>query len=323
MSPEQKWVVKNVRDLAGNAVVDTSAYSTPLVKPVFVSIPTGISSANSSTQTFTWSAVDPSDATNASGIKGYEYALVNAGATPTSWTFTTASSVTFIELADGTYQLYVRILDNAGNVSSEEYSQALVDVTPPAAAITSFTAGRVAGTADPDTTLVVTVDGVDSTPFTPETDGTWEYLITPGLTVGTHTASVKAKDGAGNEFTPTVKTLAIAAPIVSVSSTSDGGDGGDNSGSDDSSTQQFPSAAGLRSVLGTENSTTPGDDTTAGTEGVEGTSTEKNLAAAVDTDSSDGTVLGMAWYWWLLILAAIATLIWWIIAALRNRAAQN
>lgn len=75
---------------------------------------------------------------------------------------------------------------------------------------------------------------------------------------------------------------------------------------------------GAAQVLGTNT----GDDTTEGTEAVEGTSTEKNLAAAVDTDSSDGTVLGMAWYWWLLIVAALATLIWWIVGAARNRQAE-
>lgn len=94
---------------------------------------------------------------------------------------------------------------------------------------------------------------------------------------------------------------------------------------DDTNTN-LPSAVGpagnVAAVLGL-GSTNTGDDTTGGTEGVEGTSTEKNLAAAVDTDSTDGTVLGMAWYWWLLILAALATLIWWIIASIRNRAAQN
>ena len=94
---------------------------------------------------------------------------------------------------------------------------------------------------------------------------------------------------------------------------------------DDTNTN-LPSAVGpagnVAAVLGLD-STNTGDDTTQGTEGVEGTSTEKNLAAAVDTDSTDGTVLGMAWYWWLLILAALATLIWWIIASIRNRAAKN
>ncbi len=58
---------------------------------------------------------------------------------------------------------------------------------------------------------------------------------------------------------------------------------------------------------------------TQGNAAVEGTSTENIAAQAVDTDSSDGSVLGLAWYWWLLIVAAIAAIIWGIVAALRRR----
>ncbi len=67
------------------------------------------------------------------------------------------------------------------------------------------------------------------------------------------------------------------------------------------------------------------DEATSNTdgEGVEGASSENKAAQAVDTDSTDGTVLGLAWYWWLLILAGIALVLWWIIAALRRRQSQD
>ncbi len=129
---------------------------------------------------------------------------------------------------------------------------------------------------------------IDGTPYAATIDatGNWSLQVSTPLENGLHTLTV---NGATFEFTTSVPASLLTPAITS------------------------PAAA----------TTVLGDDTTQGTEGVEGTSTEKNLAAAVDTDSSDGTVLGMAWYWWLLILAALATLIWWIIAALRNRAAQS
>lgn len=129
---------------------------------------------------------------------------------------------------------------------------------------------------------------IDGTPYAATIDatGNWSLQVSEPLENGLHTLTV---NGATFEFTTSVPASLLTPAITS------------------------PAAA----------ATVLGDDTTGGTEGVEGTSTEKNLAAAVDTDSTDGTVLGMAWYWWLLILAALATLIWWIIAALRNRAAQN
>lgn len=129
---------------------------------------------------------------------------------------------------------------------------------------------------------------IDGTPYAATIDatGNWSLQVSEPLENGLHTLTV---NGATFEFTTSVPASLLTPAITS------------------------PAAA----------ATVLGDDTTQGTEGVEGTSTEKNLAAAVDTDSSDGTVLGMAWYWWLLILAALATLIWWIIASIRNRAAQN
>lgn len=129
---------------------------------------------------------------------------------------------------------------------------------------------------------------IDGTPYAATIDatGNWSLQVSEPLENGLHTLTV---NGATFEFTTSVPASLLTPAITS------------------------PAAA----------ATVLGDDTTQGSESVEGTSTEKNLAAAVDTDSTDGTVLGMAWYWWLLILAALATLIWWIIAALRNRAAQN
>lgn len=41
--------------------------------------------------------------------------------------------------------------------------------------------------------------------------------------------------------------------------------------------------------------------------------------AAIDTDATDGSIFGLAWYWWLLILAALAAITSMIVAAVRRR----
>lgn len=51
---------------------------------------------------------------------------------------------------------------------------------------------------------------------------------------------------------------------------------------------------------------------------VEGVTAATTLAVT-DTDASDGSVLGLAWYWWVLIIAAIGAFIWWLIGFLRRR----
>lgn len=152
---------------------------------------------------------------------------------------------------------------------------------------TPIISGTALWVVDPASVGSVTAS-IDGTPLAATIDGAgnWSSQVSNPLENGLHTLTV---NGETFEFTTSVPAALLTPAITS------------------------PAAA----------ATALGDDTTQGTEGVEGTSTEKNLAAAVDTDSSDGTVLGMAWYWWLLILAALATLIWWIIASIRNRAAQN
>lgn len=61
------------------------------------------------------------------------------------------------------------------------------------------------------------------------------------------------------------------------------------------------------------------EDATDGAQEVKGTSTEKTLASAIDANNTNGSAMGLAWYWWLLIVAAVSLLGWWITAAVRNR----
>ncbi len=310
VSPEQKWEVKNIRDIAGNVLADWSEYSTPLVAPTLTG-PTPTSPSNSLTQSWTWSATDPTDSTNASGFKNYEYAFVTGTDAPTTWIETSDTSYSTTVAGDGTYRLYVRAYDKAGNVT-EQYSEVTVDTAAPAVEVTSFTSTRVAGTAEPGAVVTVIVDSEDPETVVADGDGAWEYTIAPRLTTGSHTVAVKATDGSNNESPTLTRSLTVPAPIVTAPVTEPpvapaGGDDGDDNGDNN----QFPSAAGnIAAILGT--------DTNTGEE-VEGASSKNTLAQAVDIDSTDGTILGLAWYWWLLILAGIAAIIWWIAAAVRRR----
>jgi len=267
---------------------------------------------------------------------------------------TSGTHTATVTLPEGTYTIRYNASDVSGNVASTGQFTFTVDNSAPAAPeiLTPTASAYINGQSTSNSwTTPDDIAGIAQYEVKYEFDGipTAYHTLTAnsrtqtfsGNYQGPITISVRAQDGVGNWSdwsAPVTYYYGIAAPA-----TDNGGTQGGSSNpgaaptTDDNSTPQdttqqpqtqsvvLPPANGvngLAAILGT-NTTNPGDDTTQGTEGVEGTSTEKNLAAAVDTDSSDATVLGMAWYWWLLILAALATLIWWIIAALRNRSAEQ
>lgn len=176
-----------------------------------------------------------------------------------------------------------------------------------------------------NTPLTVTVDGQD---YSTQTDGTGTWGITTAtLAPNTYTAVVK--DGAGHQ--------ASSDPFTIAADTSSTGTTDPTNGQTPNTTPAavtvvttptantnggLPFATfGTPQVLGDSTSNSSTDPT--GASDVKGTSTQKNTLAAAIPDSSNGSVFGLAWYWWLLILAAIATVIWWIISAIRNRAATN
>jgi len=148
VSGEQKWGVKNIHDLAGNSIVDTSAYSTPLTAPTAPGNPTTVTPAKSLTTSWTWTAATdlPTPAEDASGIKGYEYTLTAHNVAATSWTFTADTSATTTASSDGTYDLHVRALDKAGSPAGpESIGTVLIDTAAPVPTITSPDNGTTVG----------------------------------------------------------------------------------------------------------------------------------------------------------------------------------
>lgn len=178
-----------------------------------------------------------------------------------------------------------------------------------------------------NTPLTVTVNGQD---YDTQTDGAGSWGITTN-TLPNNTYVAVVKDNAGHQTNSDPFTIAVVNTTGNPGTTDNSGTG--NTPATDGTTPAPTTAStnpngglpfttfGTPQVLGdstTNNSTT--DPT--GASDVKGTSTQKTLASALP-DSSNGSVWGLAWYWWLLILAAIATIIWWIISAIRNRAATN
>jgi hypothetical protein len=325
VSPEQQWGVQNIHDLAGNLLAPnpTTDYSTPNVAPEMSGTPTTTSPSANVTSVWTWdAAVDP-NGSNGSGVKGYEYAFVKSGDTPSTWTFTTDTTATTTAPSDNTYNLYVHAIDNAGNVGDNVVGDVTIDTTPPVISIPTYSQlnNVITPNATSDGTATSfaweqtdgTVGGVDiSDPavlkpdFTVNTDGTYKFKLTAQDSVGnsivklfnfTYNTPVEetTTDSSTPPTTQTPQTVAFTATPTIV------GPG-------------FTNAA----VLGT--STQDASDNS--NPGVEGASTKNAAEGTTNSEANQGSFLGMNWYWWLLIIAALAAIAWWIAAAVRRRQAE-
>lgn len=219
------------------------------------------------------------------------------------------------ELPQGSYTINLVAYDRAGNNNAAAPATYTFDLdrTAPDAAITSVTTSQVSGTVGLDAVrVVVTVDG-DDTEVTPE-NGVWSLALVPALTVGQHNITLTAYDASNNPG------IATAVFEVFAPTTQDGEPEVDN---------------GTIVINNNTAPVLPLAFSPVGAPDVQGAATENNVAEenngqespaevlAAATTTADGKIWGLAWYWWLLILAGLATVIWGIIAAFRNRAEQN
>lgn len=159
----------------------------------------------------------------------------------------------------------------------------------------------------------------------------WSFTFdTTGLLVNNYDVEINAADAAGNgsasDPMTTMTTLAVVAPAPAPAPDNEE-DSEEVLGTDTNEPNTTPLAGrapqttNFGSVLGTA---TPEDDSQAAESAPQG---EPDVAGAAidvlaqaDTDTTDGTFLGLAWYWWVLIVGGLAALIGWIIAATRRRA---
>ena len=234
VSGEQMWGVSGVHDLAGNVLLTTTAYSTPLTSPTAPGTPTAVTPTNNSTINWTWGAATdlPVPATDASGIKGYQYQFTNGSTIITDWTNTVTTSATTVAPVDGTYQLHVRALDNAGSLAGpESVGTVVVDQQPPVVNLTSPTNGAtvdnskqiiISGSTGDATSYTFEIGKTGQNPVVPTTTGTsfspftWDTSNVPS---GNYIATLTAKDDAGNSASDSRLIIVDnTAPVISLAS---------------------------------------------------------------------------------------------------------
>ncbi|WP_408890221.1 Ig-like domain-containing protein [Myxococcus faecalis] len=131
-----------------------------------------------------------------------------------------SAQATFDSLADGAHTLAVRAVDAAGNADATpaEHSWTVdtqapaVDIDTPAdGSVSSVATVTYSGTAEPGSTVTVTVDGTVLGTFEVDGSGMWTLTGSTPLGEGSHTVSVSATDEAGNTSTPVVHTFTVDA----------------------------------------------------------------------------------------------------------------
>lgn len=197
------------------------------------------------------------------------------------------------------------------------------DKTAPTVNITgSTTVGNVitptVTTNDEDVTYAWTANNQQSTDNVVVSDPTVKQ---PTFTVGvdgSYSFTLVTTDRAGNTDSDTFL-FTYTTPVVPGDQTpASDPDGDDDDAADNAAPVAFTGVfTNGQGVLGATDNITDDTDAAQGNAAVEGATDDKT--AAVDTDASDGSIFGLAWYWWLLILAALAGLAWFIIAAIRRR----
>jgi hypothetical protein len=217
-------VKARARDAVGNTSPESSANTftvdtTPSTAPVVLA-PANGSTGNDNTPTYNGTAEPGSTVTVI--VNGAVMGTATANASG-EWNFTQPTA-----LADGNYTVRSRATDGAGNTGtiSDPHTFA-VDTTPPAVPIVNMPADgsttsnkpTYSGTAEPNNTVTVIVDGAVVGTTTAHASGEWSFLQL-ALAPGDHTIKVRATDVAGNSsnglstHTFTVDTTPPAKPMV-------------------------------------------------------------------------------------------------------------
>ena len=209
-------------DAVGNVSVDSNTNTftvdtTAPVAPVVVT-PANGSVINDNTPTITGTA--EANSTVTVYLNGTVSGTTTADAAG-NWTFTPTTA-----LADGTYAAKATSTDAAGNVSVDSNTNTFtLDATAPSApvvltpangSVTNDTTPTYSGTAEPNSTVTIIVDGTPVTTVTADAAGNWTYTPTTPLSPeGSHTVSATATDAAGNTSSPSATntfTLDTTAP---------------------------------------------------------------------------------------------------------------
>jgi hypothetical protein len=153
-----------------------------------------------------------------SGTSASGAPIQTLSATPSAGSWSAVAS----GLANGTYTVRAEQSDSAGNTGYSASRTFTVNATPPT---TTITGGPSASTTDTTATFSFTSSAAGSTFECKLDGGDWSGCNPPraysSLTVGSHTFSVRATDGAGNvDPTPPTASWTITAPAGSPPPTS-------------------------------------------------------------------------------------------------------
>ncbi|WP_304524191.1 Ig-like domain-containing protein [Cupriavidus sp. MP-37] len=207
-------------DASGNTsppatvTVDGAAPAAPVISAASNDAGTAIAAGGSTsdtTPTLSGSAEAGSTVSIYSGTTLLGTAIADANG---RWSFTPSSG-----LADGSHALTVTATDAVGNTgpASAPFLLTVDTAPPPAPAITPSNGTVIAGTAEPDSTIHIDLNG-DGTPdatVIADGSGNWTYTPSPALGDGA-VVSVTATDAAGNTSTPATATVDASAPAAPV-----------------------------------------------------------------------------------------------------------
>ncbi|MBL8957602.1 MAG: adhesin, partial [Myxococcaceae bacterium] len=137
-------------------------------------------------------------------------------------------------LGEGGHALTATTPDGAGGVRTSNTNTFTVDTTAPAAPVvispangssTTATRPTFTGTAEPFSTVTVTVDGMVVGTATATASGAWALVPAMALSTGAHTVSATATDRAGNVSQPSATntfTVTSSAPALTLQTPVDG-----------------------------------------------------------------------------------------------------
>lgn len=232
-------------DSVGNAnMAGPTTFTIDRVAPTAsVTAPAAGSRSNDTTPSFAGLATDDRvgvqtvtiTVTNSAGATVYTGTATLNGA---DWTLTVPNNSA---LADGTYNVRATARDLAGNQVTSAPVSFIVDITPPAVAITQPAANArtnditptLSGTAEAGATMLVEVrNSANAVVFSgaPAVAGTTWSVDSGALTEGAYTVTARATDASGNSATagPRAFTIDLTPPTVSIAAPAAGVTTNDN-----------------------------------------------------------------------------------------------
>ncbi|WP_342375581.1 Ig-like domain-containing protein [Myxococcus stipitatus] len=213
-------VTATAEDEAGNTATDTNAFTVDTTTAVSITTPVDGSVINDAVVTYTGTA-EPG-ATVTVTVDGTVVGTTTAAANG-SWTVPGIAT-----LGEGPHTVTATAEDEAGNTATDTNNftvntQTSVSITTPAeGAVLTNGVVTYAGTAEPGSTVTVTVDGNVVGTVTAQPDGSWSLPGPASLADGPHSVTATADDGSGNTASDTNTFRVDTQTTVTISNPADG-----------------------------------------------------------------------------------------------------